>query len=71
MDLNRGQLQQLEHSQNAIELSLLALKNFLSSLEMAAECIWKGWIEESKIFLAVWTESVTMIIFEISGSLTA
>jgi len=52
MDMNRGQLQQVGHSKNTIKLILLALKNFLSFLEMAAECTWKGWIEESKIFLA-------------------
>jgi len=41
MDMNRGQLQQVKHSQNTIELSLLMLKNFLSFLEMAAEYTWK------------------------------
>ena len=71
IDLKRGQSHQLGHFQNSIELSLLAIKNFLSSLEIAAKYTWNRWIAESKIFFTVWIELVMMTIFEIPSRLTA
>ena len=69
--LKRGQSQWLEYSQNLIELFILAMKNFSSSLEIAANCNWYRWVIESKIFFTAWIESVMTMIFEIPSKLTA
>ena len=64
-------MQWLGHSQNSIELLWFLKKNILKSAETAATCIWKGCNEESKILFAVWTESIRIIMFEISGKAVA
>ena len=43
----------LEQSQNSIQFRVSLEKNSLSSEEIATECIWYGWVEESNIFLAI------------------
>ena len=40
-------------------------------MEIAAEWIWYGWVEESKIFLVIWKESVMTTIYLTLGSVTA
>jgi len=61
----RTHLRWLGHSQNLMELLSLLLKKSRRSERIAADVVWKGWLEESKIFQAMWMESVMMTIFEI------
>ena len=52
----------LGQSQNLIWLWESLEKNSLSSDEIATEWIWYGWVEESKILLAMWRELVMTMI---------
>ena len=61
----RTQLLWLGHSQNLIEFFWWCKRNIRSSLRIAAVWIWYGWNNRSKIFLAMWIESVMIMIFEI------
>jgi len=61
----RNQLKQLEHSQNLIELFWCYRKKFRSSLSIVIEWTWKRCKEGSKIFLATWIESMTIMILKI------
>ena len=61
----------LRQSQNLMQLLLSFLKKFLSSQEIAAEWIWYGCIDESKILLAAYKESMTILICLILGILMA
>ena len=67
----RDHLHWLEHSQNSIEFFQWWEKNTQSLLRIAAECFWNGWEVRSKIFLAIWIESVTTMILEMSLRLVA
>ena len=61
----RTHLRQLGYSQNSMELLLLLLKKSWRSERIVADMVWDGWLEESKIFWAMWMESVMTTIFEI------
>ena len=61
----------LEQSQNSIWFWESLEKNSLSFLEIATKWIWYGWVEESKIFLAIWRESVMTTICLILRLVTA
>ena len=61
----RYQLRQLGLFQNSIELLGFLEKKWQSFLRMAITWIWSGWDTGSKIFLAMWIESVTTMILEI------
>ena len=52
----------LRQSQNSIWFWESLEKNSLSSNEIAIEWIWYRWVEESKILLVMWRESVMTMI---------
>ena len=54
-----------------IELLLLSIKIFLSSLEIAAIWTWYGYSNKSKILHAACNKSVMTTIFEMPGTLVA
>ena len=58
----------LGHSQNSIELELLAVKKVRRLLRIAAKWTWRGCNPRSKIFLATWMESVMTTILETLSS---
>ena len=53
----------LEQSQNSIWFWESLEKNSLSSNEIAVEWIWYRWVEELKILLVMWRESVMTMIY--------
>ena len=67
----KDQLRQLGHFKNSIELSQCCKRNFQSSASMATEWTWKGCKEGSKIFLAIWIESVMIMILEMPSQFEA
>ena len=67
----RCQLLLLGHFQNSIVFVLRWLKNSLSSNRMELDCFWSMCKDGSKIFLAMWIESVIMMILEVSCERTA
>jgi len=48
-----------------MELLSCLLKKSWRSERIAANMVWNGWLEESKIFRATWMEPVMTTIFEI------
>ena len=67
----RCQLLLLGHSQNSIVFVSLRLKNSLSSDSIRVDCFWRECEKGSKIFLATWMESVTIMILDVSCERTA
>ena len=60
----RCQLRQLGHSQNSIELLESLKKKWHKSPKIATDWFWSRWDERSKILLAMWMESVIIMILE-------
>ena len=60
----RDQFRWLGHSQNLMELLWCWRKNWQSLVSMVTEWIWRECDDRSKIFLAIWMESVMIIILE-------
>ena len=67
----RGHLVLLGQFQKVIELLELLLKKALRSWEIAMDCSWYGWEDESKMYLVAWMASVMTMIHSMLGTCTA